>query len=123
MIDKFCEYITNKIRKEMPEVDDEKAEVIKYGLQLLFGELPKLFILAGIALVLGVFKWTIITFGLMLPYRMYSGGFHLKTHIGCMIRNFNNVYRKCIYESIYSNVYISKNNYGSVYMAFCNNYY
>lgn len=122
MIDKFCEYIVNKIRKEMPEVDDEKAEVIKYGLQLLFGELPKLFILAGIALVLGVFKWTIITFGLMLPYRMYSGGFHLKTHIGCMIRNFNNVHRKCIYESIYSNVYISKNNYGSVYMAFCNNY-
>ena len=34
MIDKFCDYLTNKIRKEMPDVDDERAEVIKYGLQL-----------------------------------------------------------------------------------------
>ena len=33
MIDKFCAYLTKKIRKEMPEVDDERAEVIMYGLQ------------------------------------------------------------------------------------------
>ena len=69
----------------MPDVDDERAEVITYGLQLLFGEIPKIFIMAGIAWALGVFKWTLITFALMLPYRMYSGGFHLKTHIGCII--------------------------------------
>ena len=69
----------------MPDVDDERAEVITYGLQLLFGEIPKMFIMAGIAWALGVFKWTLITFALMLPYRMYSGGFHLKTHIGCII--------------------------------------
>ena len=85
MIDKFCEYLTKKIRHEMPDVDDERAEVITYGLQLLFGEIPKIFIMAGIAWALGVFKWTLITFALMLPYRMYSGGFHLKTHIGCII--------------------------------------
>lgn len=85
MIDKFCEYLTNKIRKEMTDVDDERAEIIKYGLQLLFGEIPKIFIMAGIAWALGIFKWTLITFALMLPYRMYSGGFHLKTHIGCII--------------------------------------
>ena len=69
----------------MPDVDDERAEVITYGLQLLFEEIPKIFIMAGIAWALGVFKWTLITFALMLPYRMYSGGFHLKTHIGCII--------------------------------------
>ena len=85
MIDKFCEYLTNKIRKEMTDVDDERAEIIKYGLQLVFGEIPKIFIMAGIAWALGIFKWTLITFALMLPYRMYSGGFHLKTHIGCII--------------------------------------
>lgn len=85
MIDKFCEYLTNKIRKEMPDVDDERAEVIKYGLQLMIGEIPKFFIMAAIAWCLGIFKWTVICFALMLPYRMYSGGFHLKTHIGCII--------------------------------------
>lgn len=85
MIDKFCEYLTNKIRKETPDMDDEKAEVIRYGLQLLIGEVPKFFILAGIAWVFGILELTMLCFILMLPYRMYSGGFHLKTHIGCII--------------------------------------
>ena len=44
MIDKICEYLTNKIRKQMPEIDDEKAEVINYGIQLIVGEIPKIFI-------------------------------------------------------------------------------
>ena len=85
MIDKFCEYLTNKIRKNMPEVDDERAEVIKYVLQLLVGEVPKIFIMMGIAWALGILKLTLICFCMMLPYRMYSGGFHLKTHLGCII--------------------------------------
>jgi len=96
VIDKFCEYLTNKIRKEMPDIDDEKAEIIKYGLQLMIGEIPKFFIMAAIAWALGILKWTIVSFVLILPYRMYSGGFHLKTHLGCIIRNFNHVHRKCI---------------------------
>ena len=62
MIDKFCEYLTNKIRKNMPEVDDERAEVIKYGLQLLVGEVPKIFIMMGIAWALGILKLTLICF-------------------------------------------------------------
>ncbi len=101
MIDKFCEYLTNKIRKEMPDVDDERAEVINYGLQILIGEIPKTFIIALIAWLLGMFKWTAICYILMLPYRMYSGGFHLKTHIGCIVRNNNNVYWECLYKSVF----------------------
>ena len=85
MIDKFCEYLTNKIRKENSEIDDERAEVINYGLQIMFGEVPKVFIMIAIAWALGILKWTLVAFVLMLPYRMYSGGFHLKTHIGCII--------------------------------------
>ena len=85
MIDKFCEYLTKKIREKSPEMNDEKAEEINYGLQIMFGEIPKVFIMAAIAGILGIFKWTIICFALMLPYRTYSGGFHLKTHIGCII--------------------------------------
>lgn len=85
MVDKFCEYLTNKIRKENSEIDDERAEIIKYGLQLLVGEVPKFFIMTAIAWALGILKLTIICFVLMLPYRMYSGGFHLKTHIGCIV--------------------------------------
>ena len=85
MIDKICLYLTNKIRKEMPEIDDERAEIINFGLQNIIGEIPKIFIMLGIAYLLGVFKLALISFLIMLPYRTFSGGFHLKTHIGCII--------------------------------------
>ena len=85
MIDKFCNYIVKNIRKEMPEVDDERAEVIKYGLEIIIGEIPKSFLLFIIGFILGIGKLTIYSFLLILPYRALSGGFHLKTHLGCIL--------------------------------------
>ena len=85
MIDKICMFLTNKIRKEMPEIDDEKAEVINYGLQNIVGEIPKIFIMLGVAAILGIFPLALFTFVVLLPYRGASGGVHLKTHIGCII--------------------------------------
>lgn len=85
MIDKFCAYLTKKIRKEMPEVDDERAEVIMYGLQNIIGELPKGIIILMIAYILGIFKLTVIAILIIAPYRCVSGGVHMKTHIGCII--------------------------------------
>lgn len=85
MIDKITQSLTNRIRKEMPDVDDERAEVINYGLQILLGEFPKIFVMFAVAYLLGVFKLTLITFFILMPYRTFSGGFHLKTHLGCII--------------------------------------
>ena len=85
MVEKICTSLTNKIRKEMPDIDDERAEIINYGLQLVFGEIPKTLILIAIAWILGVLKYTILALLLILPYRTVSGGVHLKTHIGCII--------------------------------------
>lgn len=85
MIDKICMFLTNRIRKEMPEIDDEKAEVINYGLQNIIGEIPKAFLMLGVALILGIFEWALLTFLVFLPYRGASGGFHLKTHLGCIV--------------------------------------
>ena len=85
MIDKICNYLTNKIRKQIPEFTDEKAEEINYGLQLLIGELPKTFIFILISILLGVFKEFLITIIVIFPYRTFSGGFHLKTHLGCIV--------------------------------------
>lgn len=85
MIDKICMFLTNKIRKEMPEIDDEKAEIINYGLQNIIGEIPKTFLVLIIAYFLGIWKETLITFLLLIPYKNASGGFHLKTHLGCIL--------------------------------------
>lgn len=85
MIDKICLFLTNKIQKKMPEIDDERTQVINYGLQILIGEIPKIFIVLLMSWILGIFKLTLITFILIMPYRSVSGGFHLHTHIGCII--------------------------------------
>lgn len=85
MVDEICNRLTLRIRKEIPDVDDERAEIINYGLQLLIGEIPKTLIIIGIAWILGVLDLTILALILMLPYRTASGGVHLKTHIGCII--------------------------------------
>lgn len=85
MIDKFCEYLTNKIRKKMPEIDDERAEIILYGIQLIVGEIPKIFLMFALGFILGLWWQTLLAFFLILPYKACSGGFHLKTHLGCFI--------------------------------------
>ena len=85
MIEKFCLFLTNQMRKKNAEIDDERAEVINYGLQLLIGEIPKMFITIAVAYLLGVLKLTIIAILIIMPYRAFSGGFHLKTHIGCIV--------------------------------------
>ena len=85
MVDKFCMFLTNRIRKEMPEVDDERAEIIMYGLQNIIGEMPKGIIILIIAYFLGIFKLTLMSVLIVAPYRCFSGGVHMKTHIGCII--------------------------------------
>lgn len=84
MIENICNFLTRKIRKEMPEIDDERAEIINYGLQLIIGEIPKIFIMIAIAFILGIGKLTMLSFLIIMPYKMFSGGFHMKTHMGCI---------------------------------------
>lgn len=84
MIDKICCILTNKIRKEMPEIDDERAEIIMYGLQNIIGELPKGVLILLIAYFLGIFKLTLMAVLIIAPYRCCSGGVHMKTHLGCI---------------------------------------
>ena len=84
MIEKFCLFLTNKIREKVPDIDDERAEAITYGLQIMVGEVPKTFIILALSYFLGVFELTLLAFVLLLPYRGFSGGFHLHTHIGCI---------------------------------------
>lgn len=85
MIDKICNFLTNKIRKEMPEVDDERAEVINYGLQNIIGEIPKTFITFVIAYFLGILPLVFFTYAALFIYKGASGGVHLKTHMGCLL--------------------------------------
>ncbi len=85
MIEKLCNRLTKKIQEKMPEIDNERAEIINYGLQLVIGEIPKIFALLIIAYICGVLELSILALIFMMPYRTFSGGVHLKTHIGCIV--------------------------------------
>lgn len=85
MVDKICDLIIDKMKKEMPDMNEEKSEIIKYGIQLIIGEIPKLFLLFILAFILKIGWLTIFAFFTILPYKIFAGGFHLKTHIGCIV--------------------------------------
>lgn len=85
MIDKFCDWIVEKIKQKMPEIDEEKEMVITFGVRILFGEMPKILLLIIIGFLLNVGWYILLMFLLLAPYRSFTGGFHLKTHLGCMV--------------------------------------
>ena len=85
MIEKFCNYILCKMKKKMPEITEEQGEAIVYGLQLLVGEAPKMILLFVISFICGFGLEMVFAYFAIMPYRTVSGGFHLHTHLGCII--------------------------------------
>lgn len=85
MIDKFCDLITEKIKSKVTDIDEERELIINFGVRLIFGELPKILILFIIGFLLNMGWQTLLLFFLISPYRSFTGGIHLKTHLGCMI--------------------------------------
>ena len=85
MVESICNKLTLKIRKKMPDVDDERAEIINYGLQLAIGEIPKTFIILFVAWISGVLDLTLISILIITPYRAMVGGAHFKTHVKCVL--------------------------------------
>ena len=106
MIDTICNFLTERIKKEMPDIDDERAEVINYGLQNIVGEIPKIFIMLAVAYILKVFWLSLFTLIVITPYKSASGGVHLKTHIGCII--FTNLFY-CLIPFV-SQLFVLSNN-------------
>ena len=85
MIDKFCDWITKKIKAKVSDIDEEREMIINFGVRLIFGELPKILILFIIGFVLKMGWQTLLLFFLIAPYRSFTGGIHFKTHLGCML--------------------------------------
>lgn len=73
------------MKKKMPEITDEQGEAILYGLQLLIGEAPKMILLFGISFIFGFGLEMLFAYFALIPYKTVSGGFHLHTHLGCII--------------------------------------
>ncbi len=109
MVNKICDRLMNRVKLKMPEVDEERAQIIRYGFELIIGEVPKFLLMFVVAILLGKINYFILSLLIIGSYRVYSGGFHLKTHIGCFIITnllyFGNIY---ISELIFFPNFITK---------------
>ena len=108
MVDKICDKLMTRVKAKMPEVDQERAEIIRYGLELLIGEVPKMFFVLILAILLGKLKYFVISAIIVGLYRKYSGGVHMRTHTECFIATtslyLGNVYISELLE--FPNIYI-----------------
>lgn len=85
VVDTICDWLLKKIMEKDATIDEEKSEIIYYGLQNLVGELPKGFFILLVAWLCGVFKLVLMGTVVFLVYRAFAGGVHLKTHLSCFL--------------------------------------
>ncbi|MGL5067522.1 MAG: accessory gene regulator B family protein [Sarcina sp.] len=84
--------MTNRILSFLEQelcLEDNVKEKIRYGLEVLIGEGIKLIIIFLISLYFGKGQEFFIVMGVFL-LRIYIGGTHAKTYMGCLLRSIFN---------------------------------
>lgn len=96
MVDAFCDRLTNLIKNNLPDINDEKAEIINFGIKSIVSSTSKIFVILLLAYLLGVLNYAIITIVGFGIYRMFAHGAHASKHITCLLASslmvFSNVY-------------------------------
>ncbi len=77
--------ITNLIKSSMDGIDEEKEEVLKYGLDIIIYNTFLLIIFLMSSLILGVLKPVITSLIVYGALRIAAGGAHAKTRVLCFI--------------------------------------
>lgn len=99
VIDKMCNGLVHSIKNKFPEIDEEKSEVINYGLYIFFADVSKTLITITLATLLGVLKYIIIAMLVFGLIRTFCGGSHASTWLRCLIIN-NTILFSVVYSSI-----------------------
>lgn len=92
MLSKITEKITKQIVLNFPQITNEKAEQVEYGLYMALSDIVKVSALVIVSLPFGLFGKVlaaILTFGML---RVFLGGIHSKSEIECIITYFIIVY-------------------------------
>lgn len=82
---KFLEMCMNSIKKKYPSYDEEKLEVILYGLESLYINITKITVIFALSLLLGVFKEMLLILIFFNIIRTTAFGMHAKKSIHCYI--------------------------------------
>ena len=82
---KFLDSSINRIKKKYPEYDEEKLEVIAYGLEALYITITKTVVIFSIALILGIIKEVFLILIFYNIIRTTAFGMHAKKSSHCYI--------------------------------------
>ena len=82
---KFLDNSIKRIKKSYPEYDEEKLEVISYGLEALYITITKTIVIFGLAILFGVFKETLLIMIFYNIIRTTAFGMHAKESWHCYV--------------------------------------
>lgn len=81
---KLLNYCMNSVKKKYPEYDQDKLEVIEYGLEGLYLTFTKIMLIVCLSLVLGIFKKTLLLILFYNIIRFSVFGLHAKKSSHCL---------------------------------------
>lgn len=82
---KILNYCTKVIKKKYPKYDDEKMEVIMYGLESIYLTFTKVIIIFVLAIILNIWKEVLLLLLFYNLIRVSAFGMHAKKSIHCLI--------------------------------------
>jgi accessory gene regulator B len=85
----MTEYLISKVidflKKNMDEIDNDKEEILKYGLDIIIYNGLLLILFFALAVILGVVKPFVVSFAVYGTLRIAAGGAHAKTRTICFM--------------------------------------
>lgn len=87
MVEAISNKLTNLIKMNISDINDEKAEIINYGIQSMISEIYKTIIILFAAWIFGILKLILIAIAAFGIYRTFAGGAHARTQTVCLISN------------------------------------
>jgi len=85
MKEKLLNYCMNSVKKKFPEYDQDKLEVIEYGLEGLYLTFTKTILIVSLSIILGIFFKSLLLLLFYNIIRFSSFGLHAKKSSHCLI--------------------------------------
>lgn len=85
MKEKILNYSINRIKKKYPDYDENRLEVISYGLESLYITITKTIVIFSLALILGIVKEVFLILVFYNILRTTAFGMHAKKSSHCYI--------------------------------------
>ena len=103
IIDALSNKIENFVVAHIEEKDSRKIETIRYGIKVFLINAYKIPIIFIIAYMLGIFKYTIISYACFGALRTFAGGIHAERWFACILSSMI-----VIYSPVYLSIYLNK---------------